>query len=391
MAEALAILFIFGVIPFGLPITLRWLRYRHEQRMKELQAGAGAGEMKALVAAKSELEERVRNLETIVSSVDFELNAKLNRLANRQLALSAAMPAQPAAASRGPGTRGSALELADTEHFGGAGTLTAGRRLANRWVIERALGQGGMGAVYLAKDEQLGEQVALKVIGGIAALDPTAADRLRREATAARRISHPNVVRLHDIGESDGVLFLSMEYVPGGSLRDMLARHGVLPDAHLRSFAWQIADGLHAAHMAGVIHRDLKPANLLVDDHQRIKIIDFGLARLAHLEGMTATNMIVGTVEYMAPEQVRGGTLDARTDVYAFGAVLYHALVGRPPFSADNPIAIGFAHCSNPVIPPSRAREGLDARWDGVVLRAMAKDPNERWASALELQAALPS
>src|SRR5262249_43359967 len=155
---------------------------------------------------------------------DFELNAKLNRLANRQIALSVALPALPGAASA------SAFELADTDHFAGT-KLAAGKKLANRWVIERALGQGGMGAVYLARDEQLGEQVALKVIGGIAALDPTAADRLRREASAARRISHPNVVRLHDIGESEGLLFLSMEYVPGGSLRDLLARHGVLPTA----------------------------------------------------------------------------------------------------------------------------------------------------------------
>ncbi|HWB76940.1 MAG TPA: hypothetical protein VG755_18360, partial [Nannocystaceae bacterium] len=172
MAEVLAIIFIFGVIPFGLPITLRVLKYKHEQKLKQLQAGGGAGEMKALQAAKSELEERVRNLESIVSSVDFELNAKLNRLANRQVAMSVALPAMP-------GTRGSTFELADTDHFAG-GTLTTGKRLANRWVIERALGQGGMGAVYLARDEQLNEQVALKVIGGIAALDPTAADRLRR-------------------------------------------------------------------------------------------------------------------------------------------------------------------------------------------------------------------
>jgi eukaryotic-like serine/threonine-protein kinase len=384
MAEVFAIIFIFGVIPFGLPVSLRWMRYRHERRIKELQAGVGEpGEVKALMAAKSELEERVRNLESIVSSVDFELNAKLNRLANKQIALSVALPALP-------GSRTSSLELADTDHFVG-GTLTAGRRLANRYVVERAIGQGGMGAVYLARDEQLGEQVALKVIGGMAALDPMAADRLRREASAARRISHPNVVRLHDIGESDGVLFLSMEYVPGSSLRELLARHGVLPAAHLRPFIQQIAEGLHAAHLAGVIHRDLKPANLLVDDHQRIKIIDFGLARLAHLEGMTATNMIVGTVEYMAPEQLRGGSLDARTDVYALGAVLYHALVGRPPFTADNPIAVGFAHCNDAVVPPSIARPGVDACWDGVVLRALAKDPNERWGTALELRDALPS
>lgn len=364
----------------------RIAQMRHERSMKllELQATQGDGQrVKALTAAKGELEERVRNLEAIVCSVDFELNAKLNRLAGHQLAL-ASKPA-PAA-----GSTGSGIELADTERFVGAG-LSPGQRLASRFTIVRSLGHGGMGAVYLARDEQLGEQVALKLMGGMLALDPSAADRLRREASAARRISHVNVVRLHDIGDADGLVFLSMEYVPGHSLRELLARHGVLPTAQLRSFAQQICDGLQAAHDVGVIHRDLKPANLLVDDHGRIKIIDFGLARLAHLEGMTATNMIVGTVEYMAPEQIKGGTIDARTDVYALGSVLFHALVGRPPFSGENPIAVGFAHCSDVVPTPSQLRAGIDPAWDAVVARAMAKDPAARFQSATELREALPA
>ncbi len=376
MADVIAIIFLFGVLPVGLPLSLRWLRYRHERRIKELEAGSGH-EMKALAAAKSELEERVRNLESIVCSVDFELNAKINRLASRQIAL----PDMPGTTTK--------FELADTDHFAAA-KLVPGKRLGNRWVIERAIGQGGMGAVFLARDEQLREDVAIKVIGGLAALDPTATDRLRREASAARRISHPNVVRLHDIGEAEGLLFLSMEYVPGGSLRDLLGRYGVIQPAQLRPLALQLCEGLHAAHMAGVVHRDLKPANLLVDQHQRLKIIDFGLARMAHLEGMTATNMIAGTVEYMAPEQIRGGVVDPRTDLYAVGALLFHALVGRPPFGADNPIAVGFAHCSEPVPIPSVARVGLDTSWDGVVTRALAKDPGQRWQSALELRDALP-
>jgi len=355
---------------------------RHERNLKQLEA-ANPQQVKALQAAKSDLEERVRNLESIVCSVDFELNAKLNRLATRQSML---VPARAEAIGNGTAS----MELADTEHFTAA-KLVPGKRLANRWVIERPLGQGGMGAVFLARDEQLGEQVALKVIGGLAALDPSATDRLRREASAARRISHPNVVRLHDIGEAEGLLFLSMEYVPGSSLRDLLARHGVLPLQTLRWIAAQLCEGLHAAHQAGVIHRDLKPANLLVDEQGRLKIIDFGLARLAHLEGMTATNMIAGTVEYMAPEQVRGGGIDPRTDIYAVGAVLFHALVGRPPFAGDNPIAVGFAHCTEKVPVPSAARLGLDTSWDAVVVRALAKDPAQRWQSALELRDALPA
>ena len=375
--DVVAIIFLFGVLPVGLPLSLRWLRYRHERRIKELEAG-GNQEMKALEAAKSELEERVRNLESIVCSVDFELNAKINRLASRQIALPAAEP--------GTTTK---FELADTEHFAAA-KLVPGKRLGNRWVIQHAIGQGGMGAVFLARDEQLSEDVAIKVIGGLAVLDPNATDRLRREASAARRISHPNVVRLHDIGEAEGLIFLSMEYVPGGSLRDLLGRYGVVAPHQLRPLAVQLCEGLHAAHLAGVVHRDLKPANLLVDQHQRLKIIDFGLARMAHLEGMTATNMIAGTVEYMAPEQVRGGVIDSRTDLYAVGALLFHALVGRPPFAGDNPIAVGFAHCSEPVPLPSVARVGLDTSWDAVVGRALAKDPAQRWQSALELRDALP-
>jgi serine/threonine-protein kinase len=354
---------------------------RHERNLKQIEASRPhqAQQMKALAAEKSELEERVRNLEAIVCSVDFELNAKINRVASRHMALQGPTP---------PGTT-ERMELAATAHFAGA-TLVPGKRLANRWVIERPLGQGGMGAVFLARDEQLKEDVAIKVIGGLAALDPNATDRLRREASAARRISHPNVVRLHDMGEAEGLLFLSMEYVPGGSLRDLLGRYGVLAPQHLRPLALQLCEGLHAAHVAGIVHRDLKPANLLVDEHQRLKIIDFGLARMAHLEGMTATNMIAGTVEYMAPEQIKGGLIDARTDLYAVGALLFHALVGRPPFGGDNPIAVGFAHCSEPVPVPSVARVGLDTSWDGVVARALAKDPGQRWQSALELRDALP-
>jgi len=357
---------------------------RHERNLKQIEASRPhqlpkPEELKMLAAEKSELEERVRNLEAIVCSVDFELNAKINRVASRHMAVQGATPA---------GTT-ERMEPAATEQFAGV-KLVTGKRLGNRWVIQRPLGQGGMGAVFLARDEQLREDVAIKVIGGLAALDPNATDRLRREASAARRISHPNVVRLHDMGEAEGLLFLSMEYVPGGSLRDMLDRHGVLTPQQLRPLAQQLCEGLHAAHMAGIVHRDLKPANLLIDEHQRLKIIDFGLARMAHLEGMTATNMIAGTVEYMAPEQIRGGLIDPRTDLYAVGALLFHALVGRPPFAGGNPIAVGFAHCTEPVPVPSVARVGLEPTWDAVVVRAMAKDPGQRWQSALELRDALP-
>jgi len=379
MEGVIALLLIFGLPPIAI-VAARFLKYRHEEKMRELEKGGGSpAQVKALEAAKSELEGRVRNLESIVCNVDFELNAKLNRLATRQMLM---LP---------PGRESVDEEaLAATEKIA-SGTVSAGQRVANRFVIERQLGAGGMGAVYLARDEQLGESVALKVIAGFAALDPTAADRLRREASAARRISHSNVVRLHDIGEEHGMLFLSMEYVVGKSLAELIGRHGVLPLPHVREVALQVCDGLGAAHAASVIHRDLKPANILVDEARRVKIIDFGLARLPHVEGMTATGMIVGTPEYMAPEQIRGGRVDEATDIYALGAVLYHAVTGRPPFSGDNAIAVGLAHCTEPVPPPRELRPDLPEPWQALILRALEKDPEGRFDSAASMAAALPA
>jgi serine/threonine-protein kinase len=319
----------------------------------------------------------VKNLESIVCSVDFELNAKLDRLASRQLALP-------------PAPDLSRSDLRESNHWGSGG-LRPGQQLGERYRIERALGRGGMGAVYLARDEKLGEAVALKVIAGVGVLDPAAAERLRREAAAARKISHPNVVRMHDLGEAEGLLFLSMEYVAGPSVAELLRRNGPLTPVQARAITVQICEGLQAAHDAGVVHRDLKPANVLVDEQARVKIIDFGLARLPHLEGMTTTGMILGTPEYMAPEQIRGGVVDARTDLYALGALLYHMLCGRPPFVGDNPIAVSLAHAHDVVPPPTSLRPELPREWDEFVQRALAKDPDERFVSARAMSQALPT
>ncbi|HZO12423.1 MAG TPA: serine/threonine-protein kinase [Polyangiaceae bacterium] len=363
---------------FGVPgiVVLSWLRYRHDRRLKELEVQRlrFAPNTAPLLAQNNDLEQRLRNLESIVCSVDFELNSKLNRLASQQLQ-------KPPA---------SAAELAETAALS-LGSIEPGSRVAGRFVVERRLGEGGMGAVYLARDEQLGELVALKMIAGAALLDPAAAGRFRREASAARRISHPNVVRIHDIGEEQGMLFLSMEYISGTSLADIIKRHGTVAPSQLRPWAAQICEGLEAAHRVGVVHRDLKPGNILIDEAQRVKIIDFGLARLPHIEGMTATGLILGTPEYMSPEQIRGRNVDARSDIYSLGAVLYHALVGRPPFSGDSPIAVGFAHCNEALVPPRNARKEVPEAWSALVVRAMAKDPSARFDSAQELAAALPS
>jgi len=390
VAEILVPFIVFFSI-FGTVVALRYLKYAHELKMKQLERGVEIraalpaspelkAEIKMLEAQRSELEQRVRNLETIVCNVDFELNAKINRLATQSLA---------ALSSGAPAARHGLNAVVDDAGSLATGKIRAGTRVGGRFVIERPLGAGGMGAVYLARDEQLGESVALKVIAGMALLDPGSAERLRRETSMARRISHPNVVRMHDLGEEHGLLFVSMEYVAGESLGARIQRLGTLTPAQLRPLVTQLCEGLTAAHGVGIIHRDLKPANVLIDAQERVKLIDFGIARGDLQVGMTATNMVVGTPEYMAPEQVRGGAVDARTDVYALGAVLYHALTGRPPFRGETPISVGLAHCQDPVTPPRQLRPEIPAIWDSVIVRALEKTPAARFPTVQALQAAL--
>jgi len=372
---------VFFLSVFGSIVALKAMKYFHLERMKELEGEGGSGkERKALEAERVVLEQRIRNLESIVCNVDFELNAKLNRLATQSAAALSASPA---------GGRPGLAAAVDEAGTLATGSIRSGTKVAGRFIIERLLGAGGMGAVYLARDEQLGEQVALKVIAGFAVLDPSASERLRREASLARKISHPNVVRLHDVGEEHGLVFLSMEYVSGESLLNRIKRVGALSPAQLLPIAQQLCEGLAAAHAAGIIHRDLKPANVLIDAQERVKLIDFGIARSEVAAGMTATNMIVGTPEYMAPEQVMGGAIDARTDVYALGAVLYHAITGRPPFRGDSPIAVGLAQCQEPLTPPRQIRPDVPAEWDAVITRALEKQPVARFPSAPALLAAL--
>lgn len=393
--EVVIILVIFGSITAWIGLGQRHVRElkRLELETRPLPPGSSAPGQPgkhAVPAVPAALppaaEERLRHLEDIVCSVDFELNQKLNRLA-----LASAITSPPSADGTRPSAGSSDAQTLSVEAqtqkliLGG---LEPGKRLADRFVVEQAIGVGGMGAVYRARDEKLGELVAVKVVAGHALLDPQAAERLRREAAAARRISHPNVVRLHDLGEERGIFFLSMELVQGPSLKDVLTRQGRLPVASVRSLALQLLDGLGAAHQQGVVHRDLKPANVLLDATQQVKIIDFGLARLPHLEGMTTTGMILGTPEYMAPEQIRGkGPVDHRADLYAVGAVLHHCLAGSPPFSGENPIATSLAQLVDPPPPLRSLVPDVPPEWEAMVLRALEKDPNRRFSSAQEMRA----
>jgi eukaryotic-like serine/threonine-protein kinase len=404
----LAVLGAFGVGP--LVIYLR-NRHRIEEKKLELEArtgGAGGGkETKLLVEENKLLRERVENLESIVCNVDFELNQKLARMIDEQR--SSGPPAGLTAGAAAPGTvTPNVAGVAMTAPAAAAATVPAaldktasapavkrpsaplttalepGQVLAQRYRVQRLLGRGGMGAVYLADDEVLGELVALKVISSAFAADEAGmVTRFRREAAAARRVSSPSVIRIHDLGEArPGLLYLSMEYFAGRTLTEVMAQRGTVPLKDAHDMLVQIGTGLEAAHSAGVVHRDLKPSNVLIGERGMVKIIDFGLATTAISDGLTATGAILGTPHYMAPEQVRGKPVDARTDIYSFGALAYHLVCGRPPFVGDNAIAIGFAHLSEPVVPPRQLRREVTPALEAAILAALAKAPEDRPSSA---------
>ena len=285
-------------------------RRKHELEEKKHQLQLGDGDASKLREENKLLRERVENLEAIVCSVDFELNQKLARLTDAHRSAIIA-PDQPVVVPATPGP----LDRTATAHVSAkpapppTTSIEPGQILAQRYRVQRLLGKGGMGAVYLADDEVLGELVALKVISSSWAADEQAMiARFRREAAAARKVSSPSVIRIHDLGEArPGLLYLSMEYFAGRTLAEVIAQRGIVPLPDAKDILDQIVRGLEAAHHAGVVHRDLKPSNVLVGERGAVKIIDFGLATTAAMgEGLTATGAILGTPHYMAPEQVRG-------------------------------------------------------------------------------------
>ncbi len=372
---------------FGMPVAIVGIvtYFRYKTNLLRAKQNEDPKQLEKEREERKQLEARVQNLESIVCSVDLELNARLNRLLATQSAIGALPPhvGNPKALSPTvPATpqqqRGSVLAMA----------LTPGQKIAERYTIERELGRGGMGAVYLAADGKLSERVALKIINAGFG-DPAAIDRFRREVAAARKVTHPNVIRIHDLVEDGGMVLLSMEYVDGMTLAEYLGRVGALRVDEARHLVGQVCDGVAAAHAAGIVHRDLKPGNVLLDHEKRIKVIDFGLAKATFMAGMTATGLIIGTPEYMAPEQVKGLPQDARTDVYALGALAYHVFVGRPPFAGETPIAIGFQHVTEAPRPPRELRADVPESIEKAILQALEKDPAKRYADAAELKKAL--
>jgi hypothetical protein len=254
------------------------------------------------------------------------------------------------------------------------------------YTIESVAGQGGMGVVYRARDANLDRLVALKVIAPDLAKDEDFRGRFKRESRLAAAIEHPNVIPIYEAGESDGVLYISMRFVDGTDLRSVLQRQGRFEPVRAARFVAQVAAALDAAHAHGLVHRDVKPANVLLAADDHVYLTDFGLTKRAASESaMTKTGQFVGTVDYVAPEQVEGGRVDARTDVYALACVLYHLLTGQVPFDKPSEMAKLFAHVNEPPPAASDAVPGLPAELDDVIRRGMAKDPAERFQSAGDL------
>jgi serine/threonine protein kinase len=270
------------------------------------------------------------------------------------------------------------------------GTARGGARLAagsefGGFRIERALGHGGMGIVYLARELRLDRLVALKVIRPELAGEESFRARFRSETLTAASVEHPRVVTVFGAGERDGLLYVAMRYVPGRDLGRLIAADGPLAAEDAAELIAQVADGVDAVHAAGLVHRDVKPANVIVegspaDDGSAAFLTDFGLAKaMASTAGLTATGEVIGSVDYMAPEQIEGQRVDARTDVYALGCVLFHAVSGKVPFPERESSAKMWAHLNEP--PPAAAGRVLDP----VIRRAMAKDPARRFPSAGDL------
>jgi len=254
-----------------------------------------------------------------------------------------------------------------------------------------------MAEVWEAGDDVLGRSVAVKLLLRQFAADPTFIERFRREAIAAARLAHPNIVSTFDTGVDGDLAYIVMELVDGRPLSDVLSERGPLEPHEATTIAAQVAGALHYAHQTGIVHRDVKPANILLCPDGRVKVADFGIAKAALPDAaladfdLTATGMVVGTAKYLSPEQFEGAPVDRRSDVYALGVVLYEMLCGRPPFTGGSDMAIGMQHVDKKPLNPRQVRAGIPRPLEAVVLKAMSKSPAERYPTAAALQSALLS
>ncbi len=274
--------------------------------------------------------------------------------------------------------------------------MTAQRLLGGRYEISDLLGYGGMAEVLRGRDTRLGRDIAVKVLRHDLARDNGFQARFRREAQNAAALSHPSIVAVYDTGDDpapDGVAlpYIVMEYVEGRTLREVLQSEGRLMPRRAMEITADICAALEFSHRNGIVHRDIKPGNVMLTPTGQVKVMDFGIARAMAQDAsaMTQTSAVMGTAQYLSPEQARGEAVDARSDVYSTGCLLYELLVGEPPFTGDSPVAVAYQHVREDPIPPSELNPDIPADVDAVVLKAMAKNPANRYQSAAEMRADL--
>jgi eukaryotic-like serine/threonine-protein kinase len=284
------------------------------------------------------------------------------------------MPAQESAWSQ--------LSVPTGEH---SASLEAGAILAGRYEILKLLGEGGMGAVYRAHDRELDRVVALKVIRPELARNAQILQRFKQELILARQITHRNIIRIFDLGQAEGVRFITMEFIEGEDLSCTLARRGKLPAPEAAAIVVQVARGLEAAHEEGVIHRDLKPQNIMIEPSGKASVMDFGIARSVDASQITRTGALMGTPTYMSPEQAQGLKVDSRSDLYSLGIIFYELLTGRPPFLAEKPMATLLRRIHEAPVPPIAVEPAVPKRVNEIVMKMLAMNPEDRYQAAGEI------
>jgi serine/threonine-protein kinase len=300
------------------------------------------------------------------------------------------LPTSIDAPTRIASTSGTAPPPAPREHATLA-EIAPGKVIGDRFEILSTLGAGGMGVVYKVRDRELDDLVALKMLKRDVWGDRDLLERLKSELKLARKITHPNVLRTFDFGDVDGIPFITMEYVRGITLRYLLSQTGALPYSAGLRLARQLCRGLAAAHEVGVLHRDIKPENLIVMPNGNAKLMDFGIARpLARMEeGQTQPGTVVGTPQYLAPEQLQGKTIDERADLWAVGVVLYEIFTSQTPFRGENPMQVIVATLNEQPTPPREYWSEIPAQLEEIILRCLARDPAKRYRTAAALLADL--
>jgi eukaryotic-like serine/threonine-protein kinase len=257
--------------------------------------------------------------------------------------------------------------------------------LLDRYEVGRLLGAGGMAEVFEGRDRLLARRVAIKVLQAQFARDPSFLIRFKREAQAAASLSHPNIVGVYDTGTEDGTHFIVMEYVDGRTLKDVIRAEGPLYPERAAEICADVCSALSAAHARGLIHRDIKPANVMLTPDGKVKVMDFGIARATTSETITQTAAVVGTAQYISPEQAQGQAVDYRSDLYSVGCCLYEMLTGTVPFTGATPVAIAYRHVREDPTPPRMLNADVPAPLEAICLKAMAKLPDNRYQTAAEL------